>query len=474
MQQHHQSHQSLPPQPDTSGNSTKRQAKIGQWRTPPTPAFLPSPSNINTNTILDDIPIPESSDDYAIALQEAYRRGAQAAAAISSQSCPDLIKASIPTSVQSKSNMNSLNFPPPIPEEPLSSNMAAPTMEPSSKPFYSSFPSAANATMTISTVANPLAQQQSLPHQHQPALQTSSLPPTQALMSSTTSHPPQTVSIPSSSVSAANRSVSLPDINSYAKRAVIEEDKRQKRLARNRASARLRRLKKKNLVDSYEAEVGVLETSLAKLRDHRWGIGTDINALLEALSMDRGQQKMDPEKRKELITSILTQQSEQVHNVLECQMENYLLKLLASDDLDTEEDKEFSEMTNELKDVLQLTPQQCQKLRESTKGIEEEMKAIDTIESCLSELLNNSWLMNQGVEESTEPFMSILNQGQISKFLLWTDHNSDAIESLDYLHVSPSSPTQSQHQNQVAKEKEPTFFFGVDEAEDTTAPASVS
>jgi len=40
--------------------------------------------------------------------------------------------------------------------------------------------------------------------------------------------------------------MSLPDMTSYA--AQQEEEKRQKRLARNRASARLRRLRKKNLV----------------------------------------------------------------------------------------------------------------------------------------------------------------------------------------------------------------------------------
>lgn len=47
---------------------------------------------------------------------------------------------------------------------------------------------------------------------------------------------------------AAARSVSLPDISSYAAQADAEEAKRRKRLARNRASARLRRLRKKNLV----------------------------------------------------------------------------------------------------------------------------------------------------------------------------------------------------------------------------------
>ena len=49
----------------------------------------------------------------------------------------------------------------------------------------------------------------------------------------------------------AARSVSLPDISSYAAQADAEEAKRRKRLARNRASARLRRLRKKNLVSQF-------------------------------------------------------------------------------------------------------------------------------------------------------------------------------------------------------------------------------
>jgi len=49
-------------------------------------------------------------------------------------------------------------------------------------------------------------------------------------------------------ISVPSRSVSLPDISAYAAQNNVEEQKRLKRLERNRASARLRRLKKKNLV----------------------------------------------------------------------------------------------------------------------------------------------------------------------------------------------------------------------------------
>ena len=62
--------------------------------------------------------------------------------------------------------------------------------------------------------------------------------------------PPSTTGRKASS-GAGGRSVSMPDISSYAAQQDAEEAKRRKRLARNRASARLRRLKKKNLVSKH-------------------------------------------------------------------------------------------------------------------------------------------------------------------------------------------------------------------------------
>ena len=109
-----------------------------------------------------------------------------------------------------------------------------------------------------------------------------------------------------------------------------KEKKRKKRLTRNRASARLRKLKKKNLVghffiyfkyafgvcifvvvdyfkhiilsinmsslsqiDSYEGEVGILKPALSKLRSHKWTADNhNREALIKALSMECGQQPL--------------------------------------------------------------------------------------------------------------------------------------------------------------------------------------
>ena len=261
-------------------------------------------------------------------------------------------------------------------------------------------------------------------------------------------------------------------------------------------------------MDSYEGEVGVLETSLSKLRAHRWGVGADAEALLDALSMDRGQQTIDPQKRKELISSILHQQREQVRNVMECQMENMVLGWIANyhpshhnrqqpqqqqqpqdddktmsgadagggtpNDANTnntnttmikkeaddvmdekqEDDTQLESLAMELNEMLQLTPSQKEQLRKTTEGIEEERQAIETVDACLTAMMSNSWLMNHGVEECTEQFTSILNSSQMSKFLLWADHNSEAIDTLDYVNAPPASAPPAQG---------PVFVFGMDD-----------
>ena len=49
--------------------------------------------------------------------------------------------------------------------------------------------------------------------------------------------------------------MSCPDVLTFYQRIQTEDERRRKRLARNRASARQRRLRKKTMVESYEQEV---------------------------------------------------------------------------------------------------------------------------------------------------------------------------------------------------------------------------
>jgi hypothetical protein len=216
-------------------------------------------------------------------------------------------------------------------------------------------------------------------------------------------------------------------------------------------------------VDSYEKEVEVLETSLAKLKAHQWGQEESKEAaLLEALSMERGQQSIAPERRSELIRSILEQQREQVQNIAECQLENMVLGWIASqqqnenDGIKEEENNEEEEMlAKELNEILKLTPEQRVQLERATEGTQEERMAVETVDTCLRTMMENEWLVAQGVQDMTDQlFTSILNPSQVSKFLLWTDTNAEAIDQLDYVHAPPPD----------VMVNAPTFCFGMEDA----------
>ncbi len=385
-------------------DATKKLAQQGQWRTPPLPVFTAS-----ANIPLQDASVeggassalPTSADEYALMLQEAYKRGQQAGA-LSSHPTSESDAAAVP-SVSNRTAVHVTNY-------------------------------AAAVPAAVSSNADVVA-------------------------------PPTNNNYAAGGLNSSSRSVthskSMPDMSSYQNtlaNANDEEEKRKKRLARNRASARLRRLKKKNLVDSYEGEVGVLEASLTKLRAHQWGAADSNNheALIEALSMERGQQPLTAEKRRELISSIVSQQREQVANLLDCQLESWILSELAnaqSSDSNSmqQNDPELDELTSELQSVLSLSPEQLARIQKSSKGSSCEIKDLYAIDDCLKSIQDNNWLLDEGVDEISSQFTSILNPAQLSKFLLWSDHNADAIEKLDYVNVGASV------------ENGPVFEFGIDE-----------
>ena len=120
----------------------------------------------------------------------------------------------------------------------------------------------------------------------------------------------------------------------------------------------------------------------------------------------------------------------------------------------TEESKEVDALAAELNSVLQLTPEQTKQLQSATEGMEEERRAVQVVDTSLSALLTNEWLMNTGIQECTDQFTSILNPTQLSKFLLWSDANSESIDQLDYVNAPPANAQPG---------PAPMFLFGMEE-----------
>lgn len=422
----------------TDTNSNKRTALAGQWRTPPTPFFPGTgeeetdPAPVTTDpapvtaigtstTTLPVASLPSSTEDYAKALQEAYRRGAEAAARAAAQAQittePDTVQVPTkkpPPAIQPVAVPSSA-----VPQVPSAVVTSAPAI-PGSGPLAP--PTASNQPMQV--------QVQLVHHHHH-----------HHNAATGTANPGEPPTLKSS---AQQRSVSLPDMTSYA--AQQEEEKRQKRLARNRASARLRRLRKKNLVDAYESEVGSLEKTIAQLKQHEWGLNANASALAEALSMDRGQQELTPAERCQAATDILTQQLQFLQQLEELMQEQFVLHQVARAVVAGESASEWKD----LQDALQLSMEQAQSLVQQANGWEDEWNALMTVKSSLQAMKENDWLWNEGCSEISEQFLSILHKNQISKFLLWADQNAEAIEELDCVHPI----------NTVSNA--PVFQFGVD------------
>lgn len=401
--------------------ATKRLAQHGQWRTPPLPAF--AACNYAATPAAAASNLPTTPDEYTRMLQEAYKRGAEAGARA---------------------------------QQPMKHTKGRTVMPPFPTVQHMVCPSGAVNEAPKGGTPKELSPQVS-----SPSVIVTSVP------SNSSGEPVNKRPV------SVSHSKSMPDMSSYqaslAQHANGEEEKRKKRLARNRASARLRRLKKKNLVDSYEGEVGILETALSKLRTHRWGSDNiDHELLIEALSMERGQQPLTPEKRRDLVEVIMTQQREQVTNLLECQLENWILCTLVepNDNIIAREiyssshkmvaaesyhEEDLTCATSDLKSVLHLTSQQLSLIEQSTLGCVHEVQDLFTVDNCLQSIHANQWLLDEGVEEVAGQFTSILNQAQLSKFLSWSDHNAEPIEKLDYVNVLARVGSG------------PVFEFGVDE-----------
>lgn len=193
-------------------------------------------------------------------------------------------------------------------------------------------------------------------------------------------------------------------------------------------------------MDSYEGEVGVLELSLSKLKSHEWGAGHSHHALLEALGMERGQQNLGMEERTSLIQEILQQQRTQLEQLREVQMEQVVLKELLQDD-----NHHHTSQWQDLEALLDLTLEQKASLSAALQGLEDDVAAMETLHTALSVSLENP-----NLETLTQSFMSIFHANQISKFLLWTDANAEAIDQLDYCHAGPP-------------QSYPMFSFGMDD-----------
>jgi hypothetical protein len=216
------------------------------YRAPASVASAPPPAPVHETELPNPTSIPTNSDEYAKALQEAYRKGAEAAARMAQQQQHLAPQQHIQTAASCPDFSAQEERPPTYPVHPTPTSISADALATSSMPPpppqhpHAAYGTTPSQPLTLSTALPPSGHYSSPPptssHHHAPPPPYASLPsPTPTAPTAQPNPPPP-----------QGRSMSMPDMASYAVQA--EEEKRQKRLARNRQSARLRRQRKKNLV----------------------------------------------------------------------------------------------------------------------------------------------------------------------------------------------------------------------------------
>jgi hypothetical protein len=147
------------------------------------------------------------------------------------------------------------------------------------------------------------------------------------------------------------------------------------------------------------------------------------------------------EERRLASNDILDQQLHFVEMLEDCMREQYVLFHLSH---------ETGELSD-LKDALRLSPEQCARLADSASGWEDDWSALQTVKGSLKAMRDSGWLLSENGNSVVEGFLSILHKTQISKLLLWSDHNSDAIDDLDFVNATldPNPPSG------------PVFQFGI-------------
>lgn len=158
--------------------------------------------------------------------------------------------------------------------------------------------------------------------------------------------------------------------------------------------------------------------------------------------MERGQQALSLEERQALISQILEQQRTQLAYLREAQLEQQVLKEFVTSN-------EENGLWQELERVLNLSPEQKMSLATATAGLDEEVEAMETLETCLV-ALKDRLAQDGAIDSLTNQFMGIFHQNQVQKFLLWSDANAEAIDQLDYCHAGPPQAS-------------PIFSFGMDD-----------
>lgn len=252
-----------------------------------------------------------------------------------------------------------------------------------------------------------------------------------------------------------------------------EDQRRNRRLARNRASARLRRLRKKTILDQLIIEVEDLERQMITMRgmarkigpnmsiptttndigdvakgqddeekDDKFQIGTfinDLHPLLNAFVASTTKYITSPCQRRQNARFAVDESIAEVE-MLMCDLALPLVATqsacLAEEDVASTTTTKASDLVavarkrlerNCFTEILRLSDEQMTKIRALEASIQNEMVTLQAIKKCYTCTQHRNWHVLDTADEWNYSYTGLLSHEQTQRFLKWIKTNKDTI-----------------------------------------------
>ena len=288
--------------------------------------------------------------------------------------------------------------------------------------------------------------------------------------------------IPAFDPKKLNKIVSCPDFLNVYEGFYTEDERKNRRLARNRASARLRRQRKRLMIDILEAKVRKLETRLDKIKNLKWSGNNnnvdknnvdnkkmttkknnknnndDGNANMNTISdkmtnpipvRDLGvdlnhPDLLDTNTRNGKVNLLLQGIRGNIDIICADALRSSVLGWVGTDGETTEatlkkigsEDNiaGIQKLRQELIKILDLTPDQLQKLGEIEKqnAAAHEFSFSVFLKQCVLLFTQQRLHNNPILDDVIAQFGQVCQERQQKKFLTWSGQNVVAISGLDF------------------------------------------
>jgi len=246
------------------------------------------------------------------------------------------------------------------------------------------------------------------------------------------------------------------------------ELKRDRRLARNRASARLRRQRKRSTIETLEHKIENLNIRIEKLQSYCFGSGLERGSGLSIDVGTRNQPMSQPDEptRIEQSKYFLDNMCRDVKILLNNQVFAALMKSVTGPDESTSERRALQQ---ELRNLLNLTKEQDQILSQDVGlscDVAHQYTTICALLQCTMVGIQNQWFDSILHDRVRHAFLDSVTEEQNKRYMNWADRNTNAISLLSCYRPTDQDKAQAEPVEKSfwrpvgARKGKPVFYFG--------------